>query len=83
MYADDIKKWFKNDCSDSMNVSTLDFAKSIAFKSFLHQKKVKLALNEMTSRGKDDLLINSGKLDTSWVSEKIMKLSQREIYILK
>lgn len=70
MYEEDLKKWLTNGGIDLMNASSLEMEKKINFESPLHRKKVELALNEITGKEIDGLSINSGQLDTSWVSDK-------------
>lgn len=69
IYEEDLKKWLKNGGADLMNVTPLDIEKEVNFKSALHRKKVVLALNDVTGKDTDELFVNSGKLDTAWVSE--------------
>lgn len=69
IYEDDLKKWLKNGAIDLINATSLDIEKEVNFKSPLHRKKLVLALNEMTGKDNDELSINSGKLDTVWVSD--------------
>lgn len=69
IYEEDLKKWLKKGGADLINVSSLDIEKEINLKSALHRKKIVLALLDVTGRDTDELFINSGKLDTVWVSK--------------
>lgn len=69
IYEDDLKKWLKNGGSDLINCSSLDIEKEINLKSALHRKKIVLALLDVTGKDTEELFINSGKLDTVWVSK--------------
>lgn len=75
IYEDDLKKWLKNGAADLLKATPLDIEKEVNFKSSLHRKKVVLALNEMTGKETDELSINSGKLDTAWVSENRVRFT--------
>lgn len=69
IYEEDLRKWLKNGGADLVNVSSFDIEKEINLKSALHRKKIVLALLDVTGKDTDELFINSGKLDTSWVRE--------------
>lgn len=68
IYEDDLKKWLKIGGAELANASSLDIEKEISLKSALHRKKIVLALMDITGKDTDELFINSGKLDTVWVS---------------
>lgn len=67
IYEDDLKKWLKNGAADLINVTPLDIEKEINLKSSLHRKKIVLALMDATGKETDEVSINAGKLNTTWV----------------
>lgn len=67
IYEDDLRKWLKSGGADLVNASPVDIEKELNLKSLLHRKKIVLAVTEISGKDVDELFVNAGKLDMSWV----------------
>lgn len=50
-----------------IEASPVDIEKELNLKSSLHRKKIVLAVAELSGNETDELTLNAGKLDTSWI----------------
>lgn len=67
-YESDARRWLKNGAKELLTASPVDIEKELNIKSILHRKKIILAISDIAGKNDNDELIkNSGKLDTAWV----------------
>lgn len=66
-YEDELRKWLKNGAADLVAASPIDIEKEINLRSILHRKKIVLAVADLSGRETDELFVNAGKLDVTWV----------------
>lgn len=67
IYEDDLRKWLKKGAIDLINATPVDIEKELNLKSLLHRKKIILAVMDAAGKDTDDLFVNAGKLDMTWV----------------
>lgn len=73
IYEDELRKWLKKGAGDLINASPVDIEKELNLKSLLHRKKIILAVMDAAGKENDELFVNAGKLDMTWVSFRCLE----------